>query len=228
MGIISSSEAGLERNKITTSALALCDQPSKKSVEPHETEKKSKILFLAANPSDQSRIQTDTEHRLLKAQLERGRSRDRFEFLQPQFAVTVTELLRAMNDKPNIVHFSGHGETRGIVISTEDNKTQLMPVAALKRLFSKLEGIGKIVVLNACYSAEQAEEISKFGMYVVGNNLPITDPAAISFSEGFYNGLGEGKNFEDAFNDAMIVVLTQNPSASDIIEVWKDGKKLDL
>jgi hypothetical protein len=65
-------------------------------------------------------------------------------------------------------------------------------------------------------------------MYVVGNNLPITDPAAISFSKGFYNGLGEGKSFEDAFNDAMIVVLTENPSASEIIEVWKDGQKLNL
>ncbi|MEZ4960421.1 MAG: COR domain-containing protein [Saprospiraceae bacterium] len=228
MGIISSSEAGLERNKITTSALALCDQPSKKSVEPHETEKKSKILFLAANPTDQSRIQTDREHRLLKAQMERGRSRDRYEFLPPQFAVTIDELLRAMNDQPNIVHFSGHGETRGIVITTDDNKTQLMSVPALKRLFKDLKNICEIVVLNACYSAEQAEEISKFGMYVVGNNLPIADSAAISFSKGLYNGLGEGKHFEKAFNDAMIVVETENPSAAGIIEVWKDGKKLDL
>ncbi len=103
-----------------------------------------------------------------------------------------------------------------------------MAVPALKRLFKRLKIVCEIVILNACYSAEQAKAISEFGMYVVGNNLPIADAAAISFSEGFYNGLGEGKDFEAAFDDAMTVVLTQNPSAADIIEVWKDGKKLDL
>ncbi|HRI61524.1 MAG TPA: CHAT domain-containing protein, partial [Saprospiraceae bacterium] len=175
-----------------------------------------------------ARLQTDREHRLLKAEMERGRARDQFEFLPPQFAVTIKELVRAMNDKPHIVHFSGHGSSGGIFITTENNQSQLMPVAALQRLFRQVHGIARIVVLNACYSAEQAQIISEFGIYVVGNNLPITDPAAISFSEGFYNGLGEGKNFEDAYNDAMTVVLTQNPEAADIIEVWKNGEKLDL
>ncbi|MBK8703470.1 MAG: CHAT domain-containing protein [Saprospiraceae bacterium] len=189
---------------------------------------KSKILFITANPSDQSRLQTDREHRLLKAELERGRARDNFVFLPPQFATTITELLRAVNDKPNIIHFSGHGATNGIAITTENNETQMMPVAALQRMFRSLKDLTKIVVLNACYTAEQAKIISEFGMYVVGNNLPITDPAAISFSEGFYNGLGEGKSFEEAYNDAMIVVLTKNPDAAHIIEAWKDGNKLDI
>ncbi len=50
----------------------------------------------------------------------------------------------------------------------------MMPVAALQRMFRSLKDLTKIVVLNACYTAEQAKIISEFGMYVVGNNLPIT------------------------------------------------------
>ncbi|MCB9267770.1 MAG: leucine-rich repeat domain-containing protein [Lewinellaceae bacterium] len=188
----------------------------------------ARILFVAANPTDQARIQTDREHRRLVAELERGRSSDRFTFLRPQIAVTINELVRAMNDKPHLIHFSGHGFKDGIIITTEDNKSQAMPIRALMRLFRPLHNTTEIVILNACYSAEQAKVISEYGIFVVGNNLPITDPAAISFSEGFYNGLGEGKSFEEAFNDAMIVVETNNPEAADIIEVWRDGKKLNL
>lgn len=188
----------------------------------------TKILFLSANPSDQARIQTDKEHRIIKSEMERGRHRDFFEFLPSQFAVTITELLRAMNDKPNIVHFSGHGETKSILITTDNNKTQIVPIRALKRLFTPLKDITKIVLLNSCYSAEQAKIISEYGMFVIGMNLPVGDEAAISFAKGLYNGLGEGKTIEAAYNDAMIVLETENPDYAEVVEVWKNGKKLNL
>lgn len=187
---------------------------------------KRTILFIAANPSDETHLQTDKEHRIIKAEIERGVHRGAFEFLPPQFAVTITELLRAMNAKPNIVHFSGHGDTDGIVITTDDNKSQLLPIPALQRLFRPLKDVTEVVILNSCYSAEQARLISEFGMYVVGNNLPIDDDAAISFAKGLYNGLSEGKPFESALNDALIVVITESPDYLDVIEVWKDGNKL--
>jgi hypothetical protein len=160
--------------------------------------------------------------------MERGSHRHVFEFLQPQFAVIITELLRAMNAKPNIVHFSGHGATEGIKISKDNNKSQLLTIEILERLFKPLKGFTEIVVLNSCYSASQAEFISKFGIYVVGNNLPVNDDVSISFAKGLYNGLGEGKSFEDAINDARIVVMTESPGYSSCIEVWKDGNRLDI
>jgi hypothetical protein len=189
---------------------------------------KRKILFIAANPSDASRIQTDREHRIIKAEMQRGTHRDAFEFLQPQFAVTITELLRAMNAKPNIVHFSGHGETDGIVIATDDNEGQLLTADILEQLFKPLRGVAEMIVLNSCYSAAQAEIISRLGMYVVGNNLPVGDQAAISFAKGLYNGLGEGKSFADAINDARIVLMTESPDYSTIVEVWEGGNKLHI
>lgn len=188
----------------------------------------TKILFLSANPSNLSRIQTDREHRIIKAEMERGSHRDFYEFLPPQFAVTTTELIRALNDKPNIIHFAGHGEQKGILITKDSNETQLVPIPALKRLFSSLKDITKIILLNSCYSAEQAKVISEYGMFVIGMNLPVGDEAAISFSKGLYNGLGEGKSFETSFNDAMIVVEIENPNYSGVIEVWKNNEKLNL
>ena len=53
-------------------------------------------------------------------------------------------------------------------------------------------------------------------------------PAAISFSVGFYLGMGEGETIEGALRDAAIVVMTEYPGSDSKIEVWKDGKKLQL
>ena len=189
---------------------------------------KQKILFLAANPSNESKLQTDREYRIIKAEIKRGTHRDAFEFLQPQIAVTVTELLRALNEKPQIIHFSGHGDTAGIVITNDNNQSLLLPLPAMERLFKPLKEIARIVVLNSCYSAIQAKTISEYGMYVIGNNSPIGDKAAIDFAKGLYNGLSEGKQFESAFNDAMAVVLAESPKYSNVIEVWRHGVKLTL
>jgi CHASE2 domain-containing sensor protein len=201
-------------------------KPRRKARRTMKTRKR-KILFIAANPSDASRIQTDREHRIIKAEIGRGSRRDAFEFLQPQFAVTITELLRAMNAGPNIVHFSGHGETAGIVITKDDNQSQLLTAEVLERLFRPLRDVTELVVLNSCYSASQAASISSLGMYVIGNNLPVGDGAAISFAKGLYNGLSEGKSFEAAVNDARIVVMAEAPDFSAVVEVWADGNKLD-
>ena len=103
-----------------------------------------------------------------------------------------------------------------------------MLVEAMKLLFKPLAGTLQIVLLNACYSAAQAEVISNYGMYVIGNNAKIDDPAAISFSVGFYLGMGEGETIEGALRDAAIVVMTEYPGSDSKIEVWKDGKKLQL
>ncbi len=190
--------------------------------------KPSKILFVAASPDELDRIQVEKEYRIIKTEMGLGQYRDRYEFLQPQFGVTITDLVRAMGQKPQIVHFSGHGDEKGLILATEDGKSQPMPEAALRRLFKPLQGVGQIVLLNACYSATQATEISKFGLYVVGANEQISDEASLAFAKGLYIGLGDGKSFEDAYNDAMIVLITVDAAFETVLEVWKDGIKLEL
>ena len=229
-GILYSSEADVQRNMIVKDLLNLTSQnllQSPMQANIHETPAVNKILFLSANPSNQRRIATGKEFRKIKNQLNLGRSREHFEFQMPEISVTVIALLQAMNEEPYVVHFSGHGSQEGIYIEREDGTAQIMPIPALKRLFKNRSNI-KIVLLMSCYSAEQAKIISEFGLVVVGNSQPISDEGAISFSTGFYNGLGEGKNFEHAFNDAMTVVETESPADAGIIEVWKDGQKMDL
>ncbi len=198
------------------------------STNTQESSKKQKFLFLAANPTNESRMQTDREYRIIKAELERGRASHSFDFLIPQFSLTMEELLRAMTDKPEIIHFAGHGTSRGIVMVNNENEAKLISTAILQRLFRRLKGHTQAVLLNACNSSTQAKIISQFGMYVIGNNVPVDDNAAVQFAKGFYLGLSDGKTIEEAFDDAMIFLMSINPNHVALVEVWKDGKRLDL
>lgn len=204
------------------------NKSSTKEKEEKKEEKRTKILFLAANPSDEARIATDREYKIVKDRLNNGEDRDNFDFLQPEFALDVQQLVVAMNQKPDIVHFSGHGEMEGILITNSQNESQLMPLRALKRLFRQHKDSTQLVVLNSCYSAEQAETLSGLGFYVIGMNTQVEDTASLSFAGGLYIGLAAGKAVEMAYDDAMIVLETDFPNLSEIPEIWKDGKKLDL
>ena len=197
------------------------------SMSEHINRKRLKsILFTAANPSNEARIQTDLEHRTIREEMQKGRNRADFQFLPTQLAVRITELIRSFKDKPTIVHFAGHGAQDGILISTDQNEGLLLNDATIKRLFKSVQNSAELVLLNSCYSAYQAELISQFGIIVIGHNLPIGDAAAVSFAKGFYLGLSEGMSYEDAYNDGITAVLAENSAYADVIEVWKDGQKL--
>lgn len=186
-----------------------------------------KILFLSASPALEAHLQTSEEFRSIRAAIQRGSSRDSYHFVMPEMALRIEDIVRAMSIKPQFIHFAGHGVQDGIILTDESGMSVVMPLNALRLLFKPLRGITEVILLNACYSANQAEEISKFGIYVIGHKKPITDRAAIAFATGLYIGLGEGKTFEDSLNDAMIMLIVASPSAADGVEVWKDGQKLE-
>ena len=54
-------------------------------------------------------------------------------------------------------------------------------------------------VLNACYSASQADVISQHIDYVIGMNQPLGDQAAIEFTIGFYDALCAGRSYFEAY-----------------------------
>ena len=56
-----------------------------------------------------------------------------------------------------------------------------------------------VFLLNACYSEVQAEAIHQYVDCVIGMHQPIGDKAAIQFAEGFYDALGAGSTYEEAY-----------------------------
>jgi len=196
----------------------------KKSNEVQNSEKdgaeeKIKILFLSATPSDESRLKIGTEVREIENGIQLSSHRDKIE-LKSKWAVTTSTLQQAMLDEePSIVHFSGHGDSTGIVLEDYLGNSKLIDNEAIESIFELFSDSIKCVILNSCYSNSQAEIISKHIPYVIGMKNSISDSAAIAFSVGFYKALGAGKNIEFAFSFGIASIQLEGVPDGDVPEL---------
>jgi hypothetical protein len=173
-----------------------------------------KILILASNPEDTSRLRLDKEVREIEEGLNRAAHRDKFN-IRPKWAVSFWDLRRELlKYKPQIVHFSGHGEEEGLMVEGELGIAVPISSKALSGLFELCSDHVECVILNACYSATQADVINKHINYVIGMPGKINDKAAIEFAVGFYDALGVGKSFEESFEFGCNAILQTFPELS--------------
>lgn len=159
-----------------------------------------KILILSANPKNTSHLRLDEEVREIKNTLQLSPNQVDFRIIT-ESALRVDDLTRFLsNHQPTIVHFSGHGSgTDGLVLEDNSGQMQLVSTKALAKLFDLFQEQVECVLLNACYSEEQATAIYQHIDCVVGMNRAIGDQAAIKFSIGFYTALAAGRNYQDCF-----------------------------
>lgn len=158
------------------------------------------ILFLGANPQDGTRLHLDQEVRGIDQALRQGEFRQRFN-LQQHWAVRVTDLQTCLlRHRPQIVHFSGHGvSSNAICLEDVQGNTQRVEGPALARLFAVFKKDLRCVVLNSCYSEQQAVAITEHIDCVIGMSTAIGDQAAISFAAAFYQALAFGSDVQTAF-----------------------------
>jgi len=176
---------------------------------PASTASQSKvqtILFLAANPSKKAELNLRIEHSIISEELE---DMEGFDF-ESKFSVSIKEMnMEVVSTEPSILHFSGHGlsgnESDEVIIdemgvtmnndtglvfhNDEKNGTDILSPIKCGRIFDSLKNMVpslKIVVLNACYSEQQAIAISKNDIYTIGTSNTIQNKVATAFSQGFY------------------------------------------
>ncbi len=155
------------------------------------------ILFLAANPKGSTHLRLDQELRDIGEGLQRTKRRDQYQ-LVARWAVRAEDWRRALLDtNPQILHFSGHGKTDGLIVKDERGRARQISGEALADLFCLFEI--ECVVLNACYSSDQAEVIRPQVGCVVGMDKAIGDEAALAFAVGFYDALGAGRSYKAAY-----------------------------
>jgi AAA-like domain/CHAT domain len=187
-----------------------------------------KILILSANPKDTSKLRLDEEVREIEVGMERCKYREQFKIIS-KWAVRPDTLRQALLDhEPSIVHFCGHGSgTQGLALENKSGEMQLVSTSSLEGLFKLFKGKIKCVVLNACYSKAQAEAIYQHVDCVVGMNQAIGDKAAIQFAKGFYDALGAGRLFEDAFEFGRNAIdLEEIPEAdTPVIKIRHSGSQ---
>lgn len=168
------------------------------------------ILFLAADPTDTARLRLGQELRDIRERLQLSKNREKF-ILESRESVRPGDVTQAIFDvNPHIIHFSGHGTQSG-ELCLEDSQGTVQPVTpvALSALFKLVSDRVSCVVLNACYSRDQAKAISQHIPYVIGMSKEIGDRAAITFSVGFYKALAAERSIPEAHNFGCAELLLQ-------------------
>lgn len=178
---------------------------------------KKKILILTASPEDKQRLRADKEYNAIKQELEISTNRDKFE-IKFEGAVNPSNLTRILDtEKPQIVHFSGHGKETGLVFEGEEGQSLVVRAETLGRIFEKYKNEVECVVLSACYSESEAQEIKQHIRYVIGIKNQIDDAAAINFAVGFYRALIAGRTYQAAYDFGLIALDLKSTPWQDLI-----------
>jgi WD40 repeat protein len=174
------------------------------------TIKMTSILFLSADPTNASRLRLGEELREIQEKLQLAKLREQFH-LNQRMSVRPADISQALLDiRPQIVHFAGHGTSTG-ALCFENQLGEVHPIQpdALAALFEQFADQVDCVVLNACYSEQQAAAISTHIDYVVGMNQAIGDKAAVAFTIGFYQAIGAGRTIEEAYKLGCVQIRLQ-------------------
>jgi hypothetical protein len=158
------------------------------------------ILVLAANPMTTERLALDREVKEIKQRLLNANAAHRLR-LETLGAIRADELADSMLAfRPDIVHFSGHGEAGALYVEDERGNAVPLDQQRLAKLFGILRGGLRCVVLNACFSEQQAKMIAEHVPCVVGMRAAVEDDSAIAFAGQFYSALAFGKSVKVAFD----------------------------
>lgn len=189
---------------------------------------KTRILILAANPWDTKPLSLDEEYQRIQDLLESSPLEDDFEI--HYYPALRSERLqqRVLKVNPHIIHFSGHGEESSLLFADPTGeKAHEVSKAALAQLLGLCKDL-KAVFLNACYSANQAEEMVAQVPFLVGMNAAIDDRAAICFSEGFYTAIFSPNNnldieqaYQAGLNQMQIKKISEKEQKKPVLQKRK-------
>ncbi|MBB3838677.1 GTPase SAR1 family protein [Runella defluvii] len=183
---------------------------ARKFVPFSEIEGKIKILFLAANPDDTSRLRTDKEGKKSQFELKLSENKDRFEFISV-LAATSKDFQREIgHHKPHVIHYSGHGDKHSLYLEDTDVTTELLTSLMVRSKNAQL------VILNACNSFAHGEAIAQKIPYVICNSSKVDDKAAIEFAEGFYMDFFDLSEIEDCFDNGLLSIKLANLPHADV------------
>jgi hypothetical protein len=182
---------------------------------------KIRLQFVNANPVKSKPLDIDKEKRDIQEAL-RGRA----DFFDAP-AARMDDLMGALrNNLPQIVHFSTHGTPfKELMLFNDQDEPYGADKTAIERLFGYHRGQIRLVVLNACYSAIQAEQIRKHVDYVIGVDKTIDDEIARRYAVQLYGGLGEGREIDQVHEEITEILLRDDRVDSEHWpKLWKRPK----
>lgn len=168
------------------------------------------VLFLASNPLDQPALRLDEEIRTITEKIRAADFRDHLE-LKSRWALRTGDFLQALNeDRPTIVHFSGHGSEDGeLIFQNSSGAAHYVTKDAIVATIATMADSVRMVVFNACFSAGQADDVAKHVDIAIGVDDAIGDDAARYFASQLYSSIAFGHSVGRSYDQARAAVAME-------------------
>lgn len=156
------------------------------------------VLVLFSDPSGTLRL--DREMREIHNVIRLSEKRDHVR-VESRWAARPEDLSQAILDtRPQVVHFSGHGDDRsGLVFEGDDGEPRVINPVDLVGLVRAIGQSVRVILYNACWSGEAATAMAERVQVAIGMDAPVTDDGARAFAAGFYRAVGSGQSVQAAF-----------------------------
>jgi GTPase SAR1 family protein len=232
LGVVSTSEANLERNRIVSAILDLAKEAgpgggspvppgTQPPQEPQETTPKpgkKKVLFICSSPDGKNPLDFGKAFREIEKARQSAGGRDNFDEVKIQTSVQRRELVRTLTRfEPDVLHISLHSsKAQGLYF--EDRAGAVAPIDAenfaetIRTYCQRPNGKGKIelIILDACNSQEHGQAVLPFADYVICTRDFYPDQASIIYAEEFYNLFFEGESIVYCHEAAKTAIRQEN------------------
>ncbi|HOC01678.1 MAG TPA: CHAT domain-containing protein [Verrucomicrobiota bacterium] len=190
------------------------------------------ILFLAANPTDTSALRLDKECRQVGERIRSAEHRDSVRLVS-RWAVRTDDVIQALlEERPYVVHFSGHGQTNGLVLEDHEGKSRTVTPKAILAVLKAIPDNLRLAVFNACDSLSLAKAAVKVLDSAIGMKRPIGDEAAVAFAGALYQGMGFGRTLQESFDLALAALqmacVPEDSTPKLVLKRGGDAKSLRL
>lgn len=191
---------------------AIADALRGTDLSPRPSPRAMRLLMVAASPENEIRLRLDAEHREVRSHIRASTDRQQVT-LELASAARPTDLLDELNrTRPTILHLAGHGGATGIALENARGMAVDVSTDQLLRLISIADTSLRLVVLNTCDSAHQAQPISEIVDAAIGMTKSIGDEAACVFSAQLYSSLAERVSLDRAFEQARLQIALAGSS----------------
>jgi hypothetical protein len=188
-----------------------------------------RLLAIFANPESPTfrKLSLKTERRVLEKSLgDFSVEGVKIQWQPFHEDVTVDELNQFLLQKPDIFHFSGHGQFKerddqGSLVLLRDKESKEPTPLTAGDLSLKLQAAGtRLAVLGACESSRQQGRSPWTGVApalvargvgaVIAMQYEVLDDMAILFSQGLYRSLAAGLTVDEAVSIGRLAVLEKS------------------
>ncbi|PKQ07723.1 MAG: CHAT domain-containing protein [Alphaproteobacteria bacterium HGW-Alphaproteobacteria-11] len=198
--------------------------PNFRSVTKRELKKKKHlaILYLTASPPEEGRLRVDAEVRLVQESIRKSKFRDNVS-VQYSPAADLNSLIDGLNEvKPQVVHFSGHGNESGLVTDTGKvggRAVDGLSFDLLAKAIAATDTPPKVVVLSACKSSGAKKDLLPAVQILISMRETVSDIAAVNFAHRFYAALASGQSVDASFRQGKVAVESASINEADIPEM---------